>query len=840
MQRAVRNKSTIPNSSPHRCLNLHLPRHVRERRWIFTALFGALVVAPLVAVAVIASFLFTPGGTVLEVEMRATGGTAAQIFWTPGWAFSPEESSTLPIHQHPGEFERLRFPLPSRPLLFIRFDPINGPGEVLIRSMRVLDRDGRVIRTIDPIVMAALYQIEGIMPVGQDVRVVTTKDANDPMLLLKSVWMTAQPTWHSIQLVTPLSLAWISLACLALIVAALGFLARDVLRGPIGTREACWLLALFLVTLWAKLVLVEHYPMPVPFWDQWDGEAASLYLPFANGGLTWHQMFTLHNEHRIFFTRVLAMALVAINGQWDPQLQIVVNAALHALVAVIFAVVLWLAAGRRWLPLLALTIGLAFAPPFALENTLAGFQSAFYFLVLFSGLAIWLMGTHRPGTRAWFVGWLCAFASIVTVGGGILTVAAVGGLVALRLFNAPREWRVALVNIAALAVVAGVGYAALSPPLPYHEYLKAGTWLAFKVSFARNLAFPWITSPRLSVILWVPLVLLALGVLIRRLKTTGLEQMSLALGAWVVLQAATIAYSRGVNGATPASRYLDMLSFGFVVNTVALIALVDARRTRASRRVLGAALALWVLGGIAGVTLLSQSILAKDGRDKLQWMEEYVRNVRHYVVTGELAPFLEKRGPFEVPYFSPMMLAGWLSHPYIRHILPATVRAPLALDVGSTTGTFGETSSHKDLLAVWDSYAGGRSKGQGRFESKPIECREYDQVRFEVAGDLRARGMQLLLQPVGGGRDTPVRPPPVGGTGWTPVSVRCPDGPFTVVAIDKSPTAWFAFRQPAEIGWASSTAESMIQQSWAFGAGAILMTLLAVASRDPRRQIPGD
>ena len=130
------------------------------------------------------------------------------------------------------------------------------------------------------------------------------------------------------------------------------------------------------MTLWAKLVLVEHYPMPVPFWDQWDGEAASLYLPFANGGLTWHQMFTLHNEHRIFFTRVLAMALVAVNGQWDPQLQIVVNAALHALVAVVFAVVLWLAAGRRWLPLVALTIGLAFAPPFALENTLAGFSRA--------------------------------------------------------------------------------------------------------------------------------------------------------------------------------------------------------------------------------------------------------------------------------------------------------------------------------------------------------------------------------------------------------------------------------------------------------------------------------
>ena len=817
------------------------PAATRPRtRWAVTALVGALVVAPLVAVAIISSFLFTPGGTVLEVEMRATGGTAAQIFWTSGWAFGEEKSSALPLHQHPGEFERLRFPLPSERLLFIRFDPLNGPGEVLIRSMRVLDRDGRVVRTIDPIVMAALHQIEGIMPAGQDVRVVTTKDANDPMLLLKSAWVAAVPSWHSVQFVTPFSLAWIALSSLALIVVALGFVARDVVRGPVGTRDACWLLALFLVTLWAKLLLVEHYPMPVPFWDQWDGEASSLYLPFENDALTWHQMFTLHNEHRIFFTRVLAMVLIGVNGQWDPQLQIVVNVGLHALAAVVFAAILWLAAGRRWLPLIILTIGLTFAPPFALENTLAGFQSAFYFLVLFSGLAIWLMGTHRPGTRAWFVGWLCAFASIVTVGGGILTVAAVGGLVAVRLFNAPHEWRLALVNIAALAVVAGVGYAVLSPPLPYHDYLKAGSWLHFKVAFARNLAFPWITSPRLSPVLWVPLILVALSVLVRRLKTSGLEQLSLALGAWVVLQAATIAYSRGVNGATPASRYLDMLSFGLVVNTVALIALFDARKRRLAKLVTGGALAVWVIAGAAGVTLLSQSILAKDGREKLQWMQEYVRNVRHYVVTGELAPFLEKRGPFEVPYFSPMMLAGWLSHPYVRHILPATVRAPLVLDVGHTTGTFGETSSHKDLLTVWDSYAGGRSKAQGRFESKPIECREYGQLRFEVAGAVRARGMQLLLQPVGGGRDTPVRPPLVGGSGWTAVSVRCPDRPFTVVAVDQSPTSWFAFRQPAEIGWASSTAESMIQQSWAFGVGALLMTLLAVTAPDVRRQVPRD
>ena len=164
-----------------------------RRRCLPAVLFIALVVVPLVTVAAVGSVLFRPDGTVLEVEMRATGGTAAQLFWTSTWAFSAEASSVVPLHRHPGEYERLRFPLPSERLLFLRFDPLNGPGEVLIRRMQVLDRKGGVIRTIDPLVLVPLHQIEGLMPVEEDVRAVTTKDANDPMLLMKSAWLTAPP-----------------------------------------------------------------------------------------------------------------------------------------------------------------------------------------------------------------------------------------------------------------------------------------------------------------------------------------------------------------------------------------------------------------------------------------------------------------------------------------------------------------------------------------------------------------------------------------------------------------------------------------------------------------------
>ncbi len=797
---------------------------------LYVVLYIAIVVAPLVTAAISSVQLFHPAGTVFEVEMRSTGGTAAQLFWTSTWAFSEQESSVVPLHQHPGQFERIRFPLPQRPLEFLRFDFLNGPGEVLIRSMRVLDREGRTVRTIDPILMAAMGQVESVSRVGDATRFVTTKDANDPMLLMRSHWMASVPQWHSLLFVTRFSLIWIALACVALMTTGFWFIASELRDGPFTTREALWLGALFLGSFVARLALADAYSMPVPFWDQWDGEAATLYLPFANDGLTWHVMFTLHNEHRIFFTRVLAVTLLDLNGQWDPLLQIAVNAGLHSATAVAIAAVLWLAAGRRWLPAITVILVLVFAPPFALENTLAGFQSAFYFLVMFSVFALWLMGTKRPGSAAWFFGWFCAFCAVFTVAGGILTAVAIGCLVVMRTLDRPREWKMALVNIAALAAVAAVAYAALSPPLAYHESLKAGSWLAFKVSFARNLAFPWITAPRSSVLLWLPLIAVVVFALTRRLRTTPLEQFSLALGAWVVIQCAALAYSRGVGGTAPASRYLDMLSFGFVVNSLAFLALSDARPGRGWRRALGVATVAWLAIGAYGIADLSRAVLAKDGRERSIWMQEYVRNVRQFIMTGDVARLVEKRGPYELPYHTPWMLAAWLEHPDVRHILPATVREPIALQARvDGSETFVRTTTPKDPLPVWDSYGTARAKARGRFESEPTRCDEFGRLRFEVAGAARDARMYLAVKDVNG-RETPVRPGLGTGSGWVGVSVPCPADPFTVVAVDDSPTSWFAFRQPATIGWMSAAAESMIERWRILAALAVLVAAAAVWS----------
>ncbi len=804
---------------------------------LLVGFFVLLFVAPLVTVALVATRGFAPEGAVLEIDMRPTGGTAAQFFWMTDGLFTERDSVLAPLHRQPGEYERLRFPLPQHPIDFLRYDLLNGPGEVLIRSMRVLDRNGRELRAIDPMVMIGLHQIDSMTRVAAtgEVRVVTAAKADDPMMLLRPEWTSAPPSWHSLRFVTRWSLAWIAIAVFAVLSTGVAFVLRDLGRGPVGRRTILWLAVLFGAVLAAKLALVDRFPMPVPFWDQWDGEAMTLYLPFANGGLNWRVMFALHNEHRIFFSRVLALVLLAINGQWDPQLQILTNAVMHALTAVLLTAMIWIAAGRRRLPAIVLVAALVFAPPFALENTLAGFQSAFYFLVLFSLLALWLLGTHREGSAAWLLGWLCAFCSIFTVAGGLLTVCAIGGLVVLRA-AARREWRHAVVTLAALAMVAGVSYAALSPPIPYHAYLKAETLHAFGASFARNLAFPWITSPRLSVLLWLPLLAMAASVLLRRLRPTLLEQVALALGAWVVLQGAAIAYSRGVGGTAPASRYLDVLSFGFVVNSMAMLALIDWRASRRWTIGMTAALTIWIAAGGWGIARLSETIVARDGRTRLTWMQEHIRSVRHFVMSGDLPTLAAKRGPFEVPYFNPSMLGGWLGHPVIRRLLPPTIREPIAMPPAPGEQTFVQTTSPKDLLPVWDSYGPQRAKSKGRFRSATVNCGGFPYLRFEVAGSLRDAGMRLSLEDSVTGAETIVKPPLGAGPGWIATSVRCPEHPFTVAAADDSTTGWFSFRQPAEAAWASVLAERIIQQ---WRVIAILTALLFVFAVVPGARAPG-
>lgn len=513
---------------------------------------------------------------------------------------------------------------------------------------------------------------------------------------------------------------------------------------PGGRRRTLptWLslLALFLLVVGARLWLVQHYTTPLPFWDQWSGEGSAIIKPWLEGRLRFVSLFDAHNEHRIFLTRVLVLGLFAANGQWDAQLEMTVNALLCGGIALVMA-----AAALRWCGLfvpratILVAIGLFFTLPFGWENTLAGFQSQFYFLLLFSLGALCGLGMHQPFSRGWWLGALSAALACLAMASGFLAAAAVlalRGVRSLRRRALPDAGELTT-GLLCLTLI-GVGWTT-RVTVPWHAALQAESGPAFLLALGRCLAWPWTGQPWLAFVMQFPLLLLAGNYALTLTRVASEElleerrgaELLLGVGCWVWLQAMATAYARGGGNQPPPSRYHDFLALGVLVNCFAACALLRRLRRAETRarsawqsnrqpaaargleeflalrairhfpaacwglwrlrqreaatrffwkhRAAAAAMPAWlaVLGiGLARMTGDNFRAELPERRDAYLAQES---NVRGYLATGDFARYLAGKPQLDIPYPDVAYLARLLDDPTLRAVLPADVRAPLPL-----------------------------------------------------------------------------------------------------------------------------------------------------------------
>jgi hypothetical protein len=169
-----------------------------------------------------------------------------------------------------------------------------------------------------------------------------------------------------------------------------------------GHADTRWrllvLIGVMLAVLGAKVLLIARAGSPTPYWDQWDAEAAGLYLPYLSDTLSPAHWFAFHNEHRIALTRASALALLWLDGTWDPILQMLVNALVHVASIGLLVVLLGRLLDPASLLVFAVFTTLLFAVPFGYDNTLSGFQIQFYSLVLCSLASLYLTCHARAWT----------------------------------------------------------------------------------------------------------------------------------------------------------------------------------------------------------------------------------------------------------------------------------------------------------------------------------------------------------------------------------------------------------------------------------------------------------
>ncbi len=433
------------------------------------------------------------------------------------------------------------------------------------------------------------------------------------------------------------------------------------------------LAALFVAILGGKFLLIERYGSEVPYWDQWDAEGDNLIRPYLEGRLAVAQFFAAHNEHRILFTRLQALGLFAANGrQWDARLEIVANAALHAGFAVLlagFALEIlpglpgWLYAGL---------IAWCCTAPSTWENVLGGFQSQFYFLLLFSALHLGGSLAARPRSRFWWWAPLAGVAAIFSMASGAISAATILIVLGLRFV---RDRRLAGPDIGLLGINLGLlalGALVRVPAMPGSEaagmrVTDIGAWIA-----ACRHELSWPTGQGWTVPLnLLPPVALAWVWLRRRLEA---RWAPLLLGAccWSGLQIAALAYARGGFEHGYSSRYTDLLGTGWLVNLLALGALAGRPGSLAPRRAWLAAVALFCGAGLVG-------LWQQNAQNQQGFLERMPRlnqarldAVRSYVATQDPA-LLQRMPKYALPYPDVARLTLLLDVPALRSSLPASI-----------------------------------------------------------------------------------------------------------------------------------------------------------------------
>jgi hypothetical protein len=591
--------------------------------------------------------------------------------------------------------------------------------------------------------------------------------------------------------------------------------------------------ALFLMILGARLWLIGAFGSDVPFWDQWDCEAANLYKKIHDGTLSLSGWLAPHNEHRIFFTRILAYGLLLANGQWDPRLQMEVNALLFAATAC--GLFLILSKGRR--PRFALLCGtglaILFSLPYGWENTLTGLGSQYCSLLAFSLAALYLLLSKPAGSWRWTLCAASGAAALLSMASGLFAPLAILATLSLATLRQPSRWREQLRGswkTAAVCVVLVLAGWATSVTVGYHaQHYQAHSLSAFLRAWAACLSWPCgPLEPLWSIVSWSPFAVMLHGYATRRIEDGPPERFVLGLGLWVVLQAAAIAFGRASIVHEP--RYADILSFGLIVNALSAARLVG-RRTKRYPLILSMLVVGLLINGLCLLRLSFHG--AVSGRSHAFRMER--SRTAGFVATGDFRYLDPVTQPWDIPYPDPKRLAGILLDPAIRPILPVGVRQSLQMvpaEASAPASAAGPGMPTPDELLNHDlgdvSWAFTHSiviPYSGRFAYRVEKTRGLPYLFLSFFGEkgnriavLDSRGVEHRLIAL------------ASQASWLPHNAfaRCPTDACTIVGLADG--ARIVLLEPKEVGALSLGALLAGQAGYyLFTTGALLLLTLLIA-----------
>lgn len=437
-------------------------------------------------------------------------------------------------------------------------------------------------------------------------------------------------------------------------------------RAATTWEQALPYLGFVLLVMGMKLLLITHFANATPFWDQWDAEASLLYRPWLEGTLTIDHLFSAHNEHRILLTRLVNLILFELNDHiWDPILQMQVNAVLHVIALCTLIYFIGGGLNNQARRVLIIFSAMIFSIPYSWENTLWGFQSQFYFLLLCCFTFLWSIVRYKPYTSMWYLGFLFGLLGIFSIASGV--VALFTGIVLLTLksfYNKTDSKPPIFAILTLLAIVICV--IALTPNLPYSASPNNHSFKQFFHAF--TIAASWPTSAGGWIIIQLPITIFMARFFVVNLKKSTSDWFILALGIWLVGQVFSLAYGRAEGITSP--RYLDILAIGLILNFTCILRLLSDKKP-APKKIYYLMSGCWIMFVVLSFGSLTTNIIYGLEHKSQQGLAQE-QNVHAYMISHN-SSYLVDKPLMELPYPDPSRLKALLDDPTIAKILPENI-----------------------------------------------------------------------------------------------------------------------------------------------------------------------
>ena len=211
-------------------------------------------------------------------------------------------------------------------------------------------------------------------------------------------------------------------------------------------------LVLFLIAPVSIAYLIHHNGVTVPFMDQWD--LVPLLEKAHAGELGLSDIWTQHNEHRIFFPRLLMLALASLT-HWNIMYELYTNMILAGLILLFLYSLLNKTYGNYTPSWLIVVLSFLVFSPAQWENWSWGWQIQIFLSVLGTVAAVWSVSSWPSQLKGVIIGIVAAVIASYSFNNGLLTWIVVGMIL---LVKRERKWKDISLWIAAFIVTTVLYY----------------------------------------------------------------------------------------------------------------------------------------------------------------------------------------------------------------------------------------------------------------------------------------------------------------------------------------------------------------------------------------------